>query len=135
MKAVIPQFRMKRVQTDNQNIMLELEKKHLLIKTPSKDLCGETSASYDDRFILNIAKEFDAAIVSNDHYRDLILENDDWRFLIYNRVIGYTWVANKIFFPDDPYGKKGPNLEDILYIKEEASSSTSNVNPFGVPSL
>lgn len=118
MQAVVPQFRMKKSQTDNQNIMMNLEQKHLLIKTPSKDLCGQFAASYDDRFILNIAKEFDAAIVSNDQYRDLILENDDFRFLIYNRVIGYTWVADKIFIPDDPYGKVGPHLQEILYVKE-----------------
>lgn len=118
-KAVVPQFRMKRTQTDNHAKMINLEHRKLLIKTPAKDLCGKFSASYDDRFILNIAKEFDAAILSNDHYRDLLRESEEWFFLIHNRVIGYTWVADKLFLPDDPYGKTGPSLNDILYVKEE----------------
>lgn len=118
-KAVVPQFRMKRTQTDNHVKMLELEKRKLLIKTPAKDLCGKFASSYDDRFILNIAKEFDAAVLSNDNYRDLLTESDDWTFLVHNRVIGYTWVADKLFLPSDPYGKIGPSLNDILYVKEK----------------
>lgn len=117
-KAVVPQFRMKRTQTDNHVKMLELEQRKLLIKTPAKDLAGKFAASYDDRFILNIAKEFDAAVVSNDHYRDLLPESPDFAFVISNRVIGYTWVLDKLFIPDDPYGKIGPNLNQILFVDE-----------------
>lgn len=116
---MVPQFRMKRTQTDNHVKMLNLEKKKLLIKTPAKDLAGKFAASYDDRFILNIAKEFDAAILSNDHFRDLLQESEEWKFLIHNRVIGYTWVADKLFLPSDPYGRNGPTLSDILYVQEE----------------
>lgn len=115
-KAVVPQFRMKRTQTDDQVKMLTLEARKLLIKTPAKDLAGKFAASYDDRFILNIAKEFDAAVVSNDHYRDLLPESEDFARIIRSRVIGYTWVMNKLFIPDDPYGKMGPTLDQILYV-------------------
>lgn len=115
-KAVVPQFRMKRTQTDNHCKMLELEQKKLLIKTPAKDLAGKFAASYDDRFILNIAKEFDAAVVSNDHFRDLLTESEDFAFVISNRVIGYTWVMDKLFIPEDPYGRIGPSLNDILFV-------------------
>lgn len=107
---------MKRTQTDNHVKMLELEQRKLLIKTPAKDLAGKFAASYDDRFILNIAKEFDAAVLSNDNYRDLLAESTDFAFVISNRVIGYTWVMDKLFIPDDPYGKIGPNLNQILYV-------------------
>lgn len=40
--------------------------------TPCKNLGGKKSISYDDRFILDIAAGFDAAIISNDNYNDLI---------------------------------------------------------------
>lgn len=109
---------MKRTQTDNHAKMLELEQKRLLIKTPAKDLAGKFAASYDDRFILNIAQEFDAAVVSNDNYRDLLQESPNFAFIISNRVIGYTWVMDKLFIPEDPYGKMGPHLNDILYASQ-----------------
>lgn len=117
-KAVVPQFRMKRTQTDDHVKMLNLEQRKLLIKTPSKDISGKFAASYDDRFILNIAKEFDAAVVSNDHYRDLLQESEDFARIISTRVIGYTWFMDKFFIPDDPYGKIGPNLNQILYVND-----------------
>lgn len=44
--------------------------------SPSKNLPGPYNTSpYDDRFILEIAEKFDAAVVSNDSYKDLLNEN------------------------------------------------------------
>lgn len=117
-KAVVPQYRMKRTQTDNHVKMLDLESRKLLIKTPAKDIAGRFAASYDDRFILNIAKEFDAVIVSNDNFRDLINESPEFEAIIRSRVVGYTWVMDKFFIPSDPYGRMGPSLDEILYVKE-----------------
>lgn len=46
-----------------------------VVLTPCKNLPGNRSSSYDDRFILEIAENFDGAIVSNDNYTDLLKEN------------------------------------------------------------
>lgn len=43
--------------------------------SPSKNLPGGYASPYDDRFILEIAEKFDAAVVSNDSYKDLLDEN------------------------------------------------------------
>lgn len=56
--------------------MMRLEKEGRIILTPSKDLgAGKRTMSYDDKFILQCAQQFDAAIVSNDNYRDLLQQN------------------------------------------------------------
>lgn len=65
-------------------------------------------------FILQLAIEFDAAVVSNDNYRDLIDENPAFKKVIESRVIGYTWCKDMFMLPKDPYGRAGPSLSVIL---------------------
>lgn len=45
-----------------------------IVLTPCKNLPGIHASSYDDRFIFTLAEQFDAAILSNDNYRDMALE-------------------------------------------------------------
>lgn len=61
MKAIVPEYRVRRDKSSNHILMTELKDTGKLICTPSK--------SYDDRVILQAAAQLDAAIVSNDHYR------------------------------------------------------------------
>lgn len=60
-KAFVPEWRLRREKSSNQALMLELRDQGKLTLTPSK--------SYDDRVILDFAVKLDAAVVSNDHYR------------------------------------------------------------------
>lgn len=105
-----------------------------IVLTPCKNLTGKSVTSYDDRFIIDLAIGFDAAIISNDNYRDLAQESEsnlicifniqfnfhcsfftlEYREIIESRVIGYTWCNDMILFPKDPYGRNGPTLDDIL---------------------
>lgn len=62
-KAVVPEFRVRRDKSSNPVLMNELKDNGKLSLTPSK--------SYDDRVILESALKLDAAVVSNDHYRKL----------------------------------------------------------------
>lgn len=43
----------------------------------------------------------------------------EYRDIINTRVIGFTFLNDIIRFPQDPYGKFGPSLNDILNGKEE----------------
>ncbi|KAM7343159.1 aarF domain containing kinase 1 isoform 2-T2 [Cochliomyia hominivorax] len=113
-KAVIPQFRMNRNKSTDTDELLRLHKAGKIVQTPCKNLPGLTSISYDDRFVLQLAFELDAAIVSNDNYRDLLHENPAFKKIIENRVIGYTWCNDIFILPKDPYGKWGPTLQQIL---------------------
>ncbi|XP_037819177.1 putative uncharacterized protein DDB_G0287457 isoform X2 [Lucilia sericata] len=113
-KAVIPQFRMNKSKSTDPEELERLHKAGKIVQTPCKNLPGLTSTSYDDRFVLQLAFELDAAIVSNDNYRDLLHENPAFKKIIENRVIGYTWCNDIFILPKDPYGKWGPKLHTIL---------------------
>ncbi|ETN67937.1 hypothetical protein AND_000238 [Anopheles darlingi] len=112
--AVVPQYKMKRFQSTDQDLLNKLCEQGLVVLAPSKTLPGQCSSSYDDRLILRIAEQFDAAIISNDNFRDLLHCSPEWRQIITTRVIGYTWVKDCFFLPDDPYGRQGPLLQEIL---------------------
>jgi len=75
------------------------------------------------RFILQLAYERNAAVVSNDNYRDLIHENPAFKKIIENRVIGYSWCDDILILPKDPYGRFGPPLDEILRCKSYKFSS------------
>lgn len=49
-------------------------------------------------------------LVPNDKY----VSFSEYRTVIESRVIGFTWCMDMILFPKDPYGRKGPLLEEIL---------------------
>lgn len=111
--AIVPENRMRNM-TDNQRKFERLVAKRKIILTPCKNLETNRSCSYDDRFMLDIVIAMDGAIVSNDNFRDLLNENSDYDRIINSRVIGFTWVDELFLIPEDPYGRDGPKLNDIL---------------------
>ncbi|KAH8372291.1 hypothetical protein KR093_010941 [Drosophila rubida] len=113
-KAVIPLFRRNPHKSSNPPLLDQLHKDKKIVFTPCKNLPNQQSISYDDRFILQLAYERNAAIVSNDNYSDLIHENPAFKKIIENRVIGYSWCDDILILPKDPYGRFGPFLDDIL---------------------
>ncbi|XP_058053462.1 uncharacterized protein LOC131205400 [Anopheles bellator] len=112
--AVVPQYKLKKSQSTDQALLERLRDNGEVILAPSKSLPGQCSSTYDDRLILSVAEQFDGAIVSNDNFRDLLDASPAWRQIIATRVIGYTWVKDCFFLPDDPYGRQGPSLQAIL---------------------
>ena len=66
---------MRKEKSTDQELLEKLEKAGNITLTPCKNLPGKRTMSYDDRFILQIAAELDAVVISNDNYRDLIEEN------------------------------------------------------------
>ncbi|XP_023162733.2 uncharacterized protein LOC111593896 [Drosophila hydei] len=113
-KAVIPLFRRNANKSSNPALLDQLYKDGNIVFTPCKNLPNQQAISYDDRFILQLAYERNAAVVSNDNYRDLINENAAFKKIIENRVIGYSWCDNILILPKDPYGRFGPPLAEIL---------------------
>ena len=69
---------------------------------------------YDDRYIVKLAAENDGIIVSNDNFRDLVKENPEWKKVIEERLLMYTFVKDVFMPPDDPLGRRGPTLEAFL---------------------
>lgn len=71
---------------------------------------------YDDRYIIKLAAEIDGIVVSNDNYRDLAQENPEYRKVVEERILMYTFVNDRFMPPDDPLGRGGPTLENFLRI-------------------
>ncbi|XP_052758066.1 probable ribonuclease ZC3H12B isoform X2 [Galleria mellonella] len=113
-RAFVPRFRCKFGMSSDPRLLDDLERQGLVVYTPSREIQGRRVASYDDRYIVQCAAEFDGIIVSGDNYRDLLHENPRWRSVIETRVLPFTWVNDMIMFPKDPLGRNGPTLEEFL---------------------
>ncbi|XP_041867261.1 endoribonuclease ZC3H12A [Melanotaenia boesemani] len=98
----------------DQHILRDLERRKILVFTPSRRVAGKRVVCNDDCFIVKHAFESDGIIVSNDMYRDLQGEKPEWKRFIDERLLMYSFVSNKFMPPDDPLGRHGPTLENFL---------------------
>ena len=119
--AMVPQYRRRALNhkypTLEHELLDEMENNQNLVYTTDK--------AYDDRFIIKAAVHHNALIVSNDKYRDLMQENKEWGDLIKKNRIGFAFVGDFFQIPDDPMGRKGPKLQELL---SNSSKCHSNVN-------
>ncbi|XP_040573799.1 uncharacterized protein Regnase-1 isoform X2 [Lepeophtheirus salmonis] len=98
----------------DQHILNELEKERILAYTPSRQVGGRRVVCHDDRYILNLASETGAIVVSNDNYRELLAEKPEYKEVISKRILMYSFVNDRFMPPDDPMGKNGPTLHAFL---------------------
>lgn len=117
----VPKWRKESARPDNpvkdQEILNELEKERMLVFTPSRLIGGKRMICYDDRYILKLAVENNGIIVSNDNYRDLLQESSEFKKVVEERVLMYSFVNDRFMPPDDPLGKHGPTLENFLKLQ------------------
>lgn len=88
-------------------------------------------ACYDDRYILKLASENDGIIVSNDNYRDLVNEKPEFKKVVDERLLMYTFANDRFMPPDDPLGRKGPSLDNFLRMKPKAPEVLPPACPYG----
>ncbi|VDP01559.1 unnamed protein product [Heligmosomoides polygyrus] len=114
----IPQFRRETARADcpitDQHILNELDAERRIVWTPSRRINGRRIVCHDDLYILRTAEEKDAVIVSNDGYRDLLREHPQYRRVVEQRLLMYSFVDGKFMPPDDPLGRYGPRLQQFL---------------------
>lgn len=115
----VPKWRKESARSDNpvkdQEILNELEKERVLVYTPSRSLTnGKRMVCYDDRYVLKLALENDGIVVSNDNYRDLVQESSEFKKIVEERILMYSFVNDIFMPPDDPLGKLGPSLDSFL---------------------
>lgn len=114
----VPKWRKEAPRPDNpirdQEILAELEKDRVLVFTPSRLVGGKRMVCYDDRYILKLASDVDGIVVSNDNYRDLAQENNEYRKVVEERILMYSFVNDRFMPPDDPLGRSGPTLDNFL---------------------
>ncbi|XP_062961668.1 endoribonuclease ZC3H12A isoform X1 [Cynocephalus volans] len=131
----VPSWRKEQPRPDvpitDQHILRELEKKKILVFTPSRRVGGKRVVCYDDRFIVKLAFESDGVVVSNDTYRDLQGERQEWKRFIEERLLMYSFVNDKFMPPDDPLGRHGPSLDNFLRKKPLAAEHRKQPCPYG----
>ncbi|XP_008299104.1 probable ribonuclease ZC3H12D isoform X2 [Stegastes partitus] len=115
----------------DQHILHELERKKILVYTPSRCVNGKRVVCYDDRYIVKLAFDSDGIIVSNDNYRDLQTENPQWKKFIEDRLLMYTFANDKFMPPDDPLGRNGPTIDDFLRKKPWTTDNKLQHCPYG----
>lgn len=95
----VPKWRKEAARPDNlvteQAILGELERERLLVYTPSRLVGGKRLVCYDDRYILRLAADTGGVVVSNDNYRDLAQENADFRRVVEERILMYSFVNDR----------------------------------------
>lgn len=82
----------------DQEILSQLEKERMLVFTPSRHVGGRRLVCYDDRYILRLAVDSDGIVVSNDNYRDLANENPEFKKIIEERLLMYSFVNDRLVF-------------------------------------
>lgn len=119
-KVMLPRFRRGNSDVNYPTVQPEildyLEKNSFITYTPSRYINNELIVPYDDRFILKAAAHYDAIIVSNDNYRDLMKEKTEWKILVEKNLLQYTFVGDLFLIADDPLGRKGPHLNQFLTV-------------------
>ena len=74
---------------------------------------------YDDTFLIQAAAKKHGVIVSNDKFRDFLCDRSSaegilQRQTIQQRLLRFVYHEGFFFFPFDPYGRKGPDLDQLL---------------------
>ncbi|XP_015910945.2 probable ribonuclease ZC3H12B isoform X1 [Parasteatoda tepidariorum] len=130
----VPRWRKENSRPDapikDQDILAQLEKERLLVFTPSRHVGGRRLVCYDDRYILKLAVDSDGIVVSNDNYRDLLNESPEFKKIIEERLLMYSFVNDRFMPPDDPLGRHGPSLESFL---RKSHSAYRPVEPLPPP--
>ncbi|KAJ1521357.1 hypothetical protein ONE63_003033 [Megalurothrips usitatus] len=116
----VPKWRKEAARPDNlvteQAILGDLERERLLVYTPSRLVGGKRLVCYDDRYVLRLAADTGGVVVSNDNYRDLAQENAEFRKVVEERILMYSFVNDRFMPPDDPLGRQGPSLDQFLRV-------------------
>ncbi|KAK5904051.1 hypothetical protein CgunFtcFv8_007776 [Champsocephalus gunnari] len=115
----------------DQHILHELERRKILVFTPSRCVNGKRVVCYDDRYIVKLAFDSDGIIVSNDNYRDLQTESPQWKKFIEERLLMYSFANDKFMPPDDPLGRNGPSIHDFLLNQPWSSDNRLQPCPYG----
>ena len=76
---ILPLSRHKKSNAEERRILDELAEKEILTYTPHRRTEGKSWNCYDDRTIVDYASRVKGIVVTNDNYRDLISESEEFR--------------------------------------------------------
>lgn len=67
----------------------------MLVFTPARRIGGKRVVCYDDRYVLKLAVENNGIVVSNDNYRDLLNEKAEFKKVVEERLLMYSFVNDR----------------------------------------
>ena len=79
----------------DQDLLFQLEKEKILVFTPARRIGGKRVVCYDDRYVLKLAVENNGIVVSNDNYRDLLAEKAEFKKVVEERLLMYSFVNDR----------------------------------------
>ena len=85
-----------------------------IIFSPGRFAGSELIRSDDDLYILQVAKELEGIVLSNDQYKQYYKISEEYRDVIKNRLLQPRFFGEKLILQQDPLGPKGPKLEEFL---------------------
>lgn len=118
--VIIPQWRKEQIVSGgahhaaDQCLLADMEKRGLVHYSPSKRVGGKRMYCDDDSFILNLAVIKQAIIVSNDNFKRFLNQRDEFKQVIEERVLMYSFIEDNFMPAEDPLGKNGPSLSNFL---------------------
>jgi len=109
----LPKKKLTFAKTDEDRaILLALEQTQILFLVQN--------VAYDDKFVIDYAARHEGVILSNDRYRDVLETHaHDHKVCdqIRNRTVQFTWAMDLLMIAEDPFGRHGPTLEQLLVKK------------------
>ncbi|GAU95046.1 hypothetical protein RvY_06727 [Ramazzottius varieornatus] len=90
---------------ENLRIIAALEEQGIMAWTPSRQIGSRMTASYDDPFILTYAQKTNGVIISNDYFRDVLKKCPQFREIIEERTLMFTFFEDAFYLPADQQGK------------------------------
>jgi len=68
---------------------------YLIVFLIANKVSGRRYVCHDDRYILNLASETGAIVVSNDNYRELVHDKPEYKKVIEEKILMYTFVNDR----------------------------------------
>ncbi|XP_076445043.1 uncharacterized protein LOC143282983 [Babylonia areolata] len=131
----VPQWRKETPRPDtpitDQDMLLRLEQEGVVVFTPARSVRGRRVVCYDDRYVLSLAAHTQGVVVSNDNYRDLLKESSQFRHVVEERLLMYTFVNDRFMPPEDPLGRNGPTLDNFLRKSPRHGQTLQAECPYG----
>jgi predicted metal-dependent hydrolase len=108
-----------------QEALKDMEDKEIVNFTPSKRVGSKHIKTDDDMFILQLAVAKKAIIVSNDNFKRFLNHSEDFKHVVEERVLMYSFIDDTFMPAEDPLGK---NL--LIFVSELGSrGKRTNKNP------
>ena len=82
---ILPLSRWKKSNPEEKRMLDKLAEEEILTYTPHRRTDGRSWNCYDDRFIVGYAAKVKGIVVTNDNYRDIISESEEFREQIEKR--------------------------------------------------